>query len=173
MQRPDYSKSERRERILGSIDKGNEPGFSPWAKWDRRSELPHLKSPGIYAVAIDCDLHSEPFSWRPSIAYFGMTNSASGLAGRLKQFDKALAGKPGHGGALRFLYDYDPSNDLRDHLYVSVWGFDCNVRSHAPKDLRIMGEICKAEYDCFARFVELFGRLPKYNDKTGSPKRPL
>ena len=34
-----------------------------------------------------------------------------------------------------------------------------------------MGRIAKHEYDCFAAFVEMFGRLPEFNDKKKSPKK--
>jgi len=38
-------------------------------------------------------------------------------------------------------------------------------------DLRKMGEVAMAEYECFARFAEKFGRVPEFNDKKRSPKR--
>jgi hypothetical protein len=34
-----------------------------------------------------------------------------------------------------------------------------------PKNLRIMGEVVRHEYECIALFVENFGRLPEFNDK--------
>jgi hypothetical protein len=44
-----------------------------------------LKLPGIHAISIsDAALAGKPFDWTPEIVYFGMTNSLSGLAGRLK-----------------------------------------------------------------------------------------
>jgi hypothetical protein len=34
-----------------------------------------------------------------------------------------------------------------------------------------MGNVVRAEYLAFAEYAELFGRLPRYNDKKISPKR--
>ena len=36
-----------------------------------------------------------------------------------------------------------------------------------------MGEVAKLEYDCFAEYVEKFGNLPEFNDKSKSPKYSL
>lgn len=99
-----------------------------------------------------------------------MTNALAGLKGRLKQFDNTIIGKRGHGGADRFRYDYPRYKDLVPQLYVAVMCFECNVASNAPADLVIMGDVAKAEYDCFAKYVEVYERLPKYNDKKNSPK---
>ena len=130
-----------------------------------------MSFPGVYALAITEDsLSGMPFQWRPDIAYFGMTNSLSGLRGRLKQFDDTIIGKKGHGGAERFRHDFENAEDLAPLLYVAVWSFKCNVSAGTPSDLNTMGSVAKAEYECFATFVEMFGRLPKYNDKKSSPK---
>jgi len=47
------------------------------------------------------------------------------------------------------------------------------VKSNTPKDLRIMGHVAKFEYDCFAIYVEKFGKLPEFNNKRESPKYSL
>ena len=133
--------------------------------------LDRLHFPGVYALAISTDdLSNTAFAWLPQIVYFGMTNSISGLKGRLKQFDNTIIGKTGHGGAQRFLHDFPHPSNLSSKLYVAVMPFECNVTSNEPTDLRTMGTVAKAEYECFAQFSELFGRLPKYNDKKNSPK---
>jgi hypothetical protein len=110
------------------------------------------------------------FSWLPDIKYIGMTNSISGLKGRLKQFDNTIIGKSGHGGADRVRFKHQNYNELVNKLFVSISFFECNVKSNQSNDLRVMGEVAKFEYDCFARFVELFGVLPEFNDKKLSPK---
>jgi hypothetical protein len=116
------------------------------------------------------NLSNRSFDWSSRIVYFGMTNAISGLKGRLKQFDHTINGKTGHGGAERLLSDFRSTSDLSSVLYVAVMPFECRVASNQPSDLRTMGSVSKAEYDCFAHFVERFGRLPKYNDKKNSPK---
>lgn len=151
------------------------PKFSNWVPWDQRGELACLQFPGIYALAVagsmSVRLAGKPFEWREDIKYFGMTNSRAGLKGRLNQFNNVLTGKTGHGGAERFMNDWAAA-DLAPRLYVAVWAFVCEVASNAPKDLIIMGCVAKAEFECFARYAELYGTLPKYNNKADSPKRP-
>lgn len=60
-----------------------------------------------------------------------------------------------------------------DKLYVSVCSFECDAKSNAPKDLIIMCEVAKFEYDCFAEYVEKFGYLPEFNNKSKSLKFSL
>lgn len=148
--------------------------FSQWIKWKDRNSLSGIIYPGIYCIAIsETDLSEQDFEWISKITYVGMTNSKEGLRGRLKQFDNTIIGKTGHGGADRFRLKYENYKDLVDKLYVSVCSFECDVKSNAPKDLRIMGEVAKLEYDCFAGYVEKFGKLPEFNDKKKSPKYSL
>ena len=145
--------------------------FSQWKPWHARTVIEELNFPGVYALAISTeDISNNDFTWLPQIAYFGMTNAVAGLKGRLKQFDNTMNGKSGHGGAERFRHDFPLPGQLFSRLYVAVIHFKCNVASNTPADLLTMGEVAKAEYECFAQFAELFGRLPKYNDKRNSPK---
>lgn len=147
--------------------------FSRWAHWNSRDELKGLQFPvpGVYALAIsNHDLSGKAFSWIEQIVYVGMSNAISGLRGRLKQFDNTIVGKTGHGGAERFRYDFPSHDKLVPLLYVAVAPFECKVTSNAPSDLRVMGDVAKAEYECWAQFVTIFKRLPRYNDKKKAPK---
>jgi hypothetical protein len=145
--------------------------FSRWAHWNNRDELEGLQFPGVYALAISKhDLSGKRFSWIEQIVYVGMSNAVSGLRGRLKQFDNTIIGKTGHGGAERFLHDFPSHEKLVPLLYVVVAPFKCKVTSNAPSDLLVMGDVAKAEYECWAQFVTIFKRLPKYNDKKKAPK---
>lgn len=92
---------------------------------------------------------------------------------RFKQFDNTIIRKTGHGGADRFRYKYEDYQDLVYRLFISVCSVECNVKSNSPKDLRIMGEVAKFEYDCLANYVKKFGNLPEFNDKRKSPKYSL
>ena len=116
------------------------------------------------------DLSSKSFSWIQQIVYVGMTNSRSGLKGRLKQFDNTIIGKTGHGGADRFRHDYPQNKDLLPLLYVAIVPFDCDVTSISTANLITMGDVAKAEYECFAQFAKAYECLPKYNNKKDSPK---
>lgn len=148
--------------------------FSPWRPWPRRDEALGVEYPGVYVLAYSTrNIAGKPFSWRKDIIYVGMTNSISGLKGRLKQFDNTIIGKTGHGGADRVRYKYRNYGSLVKRLYVSVAPFKCDPESNEPKDLKIMGEVAKFEYLCFAHFVEKYGELPQFNNKKVSPKYSL
>ena len=149
--------------------------FSVWQKWNERNNISGKNYPGIYCIAISkSNLSEKEFSWIPEIKYIGMTNSIKGLKGRLYQFDHTIFGKsPSHGGADRFRFEYENYEKLTKQLFVSVCSFECDVKSNLPKDLKIMGSVCKFEFDCFAKYVEEFGSLPKFNDKKNSPKYSL
>jgi hypothetical protein len=147
--------------------------FTLWQKWDSRTSLPNLGCPGIYAIAIHSEcLDGKKFDWIKEIVYIGMTNSKGGLKSRLKQFDYVLKGKTGHGGAERFMHDWqEDMKILNSQLYVAVAPHTCNVLTIGQKDLVEMGNVAKAEYEAWAAYAEKYAALPKYNLKI-SPKRP-
>jgi len=146
--------------------------FSPWAKWFERNALPGIKYPGVYALAYTgSDISNKKFTYLPEIIYFGMTNAKGGLKSRLNQFDRTIKGGSGHGGGHRVRFKHSNYSKFVRFLYVSVMPHECNVESNDPKDLRIMGDVEKQEYECFALFVERFGELPEFNDKKRSPKK--
>ena len=145
--------------------------FSNWVKFDHRDKLPIC--PGVYAIAISSrDIAGTRFTWTKEICYFGFTNAVSGLRGRLNQFNNTLRDKsgPGHGGAQRFRRKYRNGNTLAKKLYVAVCPFKCDVSTNKPSDLRVMGEVVRAEYLAWAKYATLFHRLPEFNDKKKSPK---
>jgi len=148
--------------------------FTPWQPWTQRSKMADIRYPGVYVIAHAGDsLAHRPFSWRKEIIYIGMTNADAGLRGRLLQFDNTIRGKTGHGGADRVRYAYRDYRKLKGRLYAAVCIFKCNVASNKPSDLRIMGEVAEFEYRCLATFAEKFHKLPRFNDKKGSPKYSL
>jgi hypothetical protein len=146
--------------------------FSAWHPWSQRRDIAKSKCPGVYAIARSRQkLTSRAFSLRRDIIYFGMTNGASGLQGRLRQFDTTISGKRlAHGGADRVRHGYASYSRLVPHLYVSVARFACDPKSNLPADLRKMGNVVRFEYLCFAEFVERFKRLPRFNAKANAPK---
>lgn len=151
-----------------------EDKFTAWIRWADRESADNIRYPGIYACAISpSNLTGLPFTWLQEIAYIGMTNSITGLKGRLKQFDYTIAGKTGHGGADRVRYRYNNYGSLTNNLFVAIVPFECDVKSNIPDDLRIMGEVCQFEYNCFAHYVDKFGNLPEFNNKKLSPKYSL
>jgi hypothetical protein len=146
--------------------------FSQWIKWTKRKDLLQLQYPGVYAIALsEKDISGTPFSWRSEIIYIGMTKAKGGLKSRLGQFENTIIGKDEHGGAQRVRFKHPYYGKLVPTLYVSVCPHECNVQSNDPMDLRIMGDVAKFEYECFAVFVEHFGKLPEFNDKKRSPKK--
>ena len=147
--------------------------FSNWVRWLERDKLGKtLKYPGIYAIASSHkDIASFPFVWCEEIFYIGMTNSKGGLKSRLQQFENTIKGKVGHGGAERVRFKHSDYNSLVSKLFVSVSHTECDVLSHTPSDLRLMGQVAQEEYECFAVFAEKFNRLPEFNDKKKSLKK--
>ncbi len=150
-----------------------EKRISVWKPWHQRGALPGMKYPGIYIIAMtEQDLTDVPFRWNEDIIYIGVTNSAGGLTGRLRQFDHTIGNRrDSHGGAQRVRYRHSDYELLSQTMFVSVLSVPCQVTSKAPHDLRIMGDVLKLEYECFAEFVEQYGRLPEFNDMKRSPKR--
>lgn len=145
--------------------------FSKWKRWIERNELEGIKFPGVYCIAVsENDLSNAEFDWVESLDYVGMTNSVKGLKGRLDQFDDTIQGKLRHGGADRFRYEHRNYEDLKSKLFVSVKYFECDVTSNASKDLLVMGDVTKLEFECFAEFVNRYNRLPKFNDKKNTTK---
>jgi hypothetical protein len=148
--------------------------FSNWVKWEDRNNLDGMSFPGIYCIAIsESDLTGQSFKWINEIKYIGMSNSQGGLKSRLRQFDNTIKGKKGHGGADRFRYKHEEYSVLIKNLFVSVQVFECDVKSNKPENLIIMGDVLKHEFVCFAEFVNVFGKLPEFNDKPNSPKYSL
>ena len=145
--------------------------FSNWVRWTERNDLPNIEYPGIYAIARSSkNIAGQPFHLRKEIIYFGMSNAKRGLKSRMKQFDNTIRGHTGHGGARRVIYKYD-YDDLLPKLFVSVSHTRCDVTSKLAEDLRLMGDVARQEYRCFADYVERFCSLPEFNDKEISPKK--
>jgi hypothetical protein len=146
--------------------------FSDWMRWNERNALGQLEYPGVYVLALcNRDISTTRFSWRKEVVYIGMTNAKGGLKSRLQQFDNTIKGGDGHGGAHRVRFKHPNYARLARRLYVSVCPHECDVESNHPSDFRIMGDVAKHEYDCFAIFAEAFGSLPEFNDKKRSPKK--
>ncbi|GGK53635.1 MULTISPECIES: hypothetical protein [Flavobacteriaceae] len=144
--------------------------FTNWIKWEDRNNLNGINYPGIYCIAVSDKLLTE-FNFIPELEYVGMTNSKGGLKSRLNQFDTTIKKKrTNHGGADRFLYKYQNYDAIKDSIYVAIQSFKCNTKNPLPQDLRIMGEITKCEYDCWAMYIENNGRFPKFNDKNNALK---
>jgi hypothetical protein len=145
--------------------------FSPWYRWADRANYGGIKYPGIYVLAISHgNISGQAFSFRPEIIYVGMTNSMGGLDNRLWQFDNTIARKHGpHGVAERMLHKHSDYAPLCAQLYVALWHVECDPAKRAAHDLRCMGEVAKAEYECLARYKEQHGELPEFN-RPSSPK---
>lgn len=152
-----------------------ELSFSPWHYWKYRNQYPGIAYPGIYVVSIsEENIAGYPFSLSNDVVYIGMTNAVAGLRGRLLQFDNTIAKKHcQHGGADRFLYKHQDYVMLVKNLYVALWHVECKPAEETPSDLRAMGKVSNAEYECMARYVEEFGWLPEFNRKKEGKKYSL
>jgi hypothetical protein len=144
--------------------------FTNWVKWEDRNTLEGINYPGIYCIAVSSK-RLKVFDFIPELVYIGMTNSKGGLKNRLNQFNTTIMKRPTqHGGAERFLYQYENYEEVKDNIYVAICSFKCDTKMPTSDDLRIMGEVAKCEYDCWAIYLENFDRLPKFNDVKKSPK---
>ncbi len=147
--------------------------FTNWFKWVDRNSLEGIKYPGIYCIAVSSK-SLNAFDFIPELEYIGMTNSKGGLKSRLRQFDATIKKiRTHHGGADRFLYAYQNYDEVKSNIYVAIRPFECNIKNPLPKDLRIMGEVAKCEYDCWAIYIEKNGKYPKFNDMSNAPKYSL
>ena len=148
--------------------------FSPWFKWNERGQYSGIKFPGIYVVAVSKeDISGTKFCIRKEIIYIGMSNAVKGLDGRLKNFDNTIQflDKPSqHGGADRVRYKHQNYKNLEKKLYVSLRHFSCYPANETATDLRTMGKVANAEYQCMAQCVEELGALPEFNRKKESAK---
>jgi hypothetical protein len=150
-----------------------EQKFTNWIKWEDRNELEGINYPGIYCIAVSNKILNR-FKFIKELEYIGMTNSKGGLKSRLRQFDATIKKiRTHHGGADRFLYVYENYEEVKDKIYVAIRSFECNTKNPTPNDLRIMGEVAKCEYDCWAIYLTKFGVFPKFDSKNKSPKYSL
>ena len=149
-----------------------EERFTGWQAWPQRESIAGLSHPGVYVCALADEAFdpSAPFSWCRQIAYIGMTISRGGLRARLGQFDNAVRGRTGHKGADRVRCLYPDYASVARALYVSVAPFPCDVTSHQPGDLEVMGEVAQFEYRGLAEHARAVGGCPN-STTTGSPPR--
>lgn len=132
--------------------------FTEWRPWGDRNLFANVDSPGVYAIAISAgSLTGLRFTWRKDVVYVGMTNSKAGLKGRLRQFDITMAGRLAHGGADRVRLKHDSYDAFRKRSFVAVAPFACDPTSNSARDLRIMGDVARFEFQCLAAFVDRFG----------------
>jgi len=128
--------------------------------------------PGIYLLAFT-DKNIEGEKVKPSdIYYVGMSNARKGLKSRVKQFLNGIEKNGSHSAGMRFYKEN--SNGIafsesihKEKFYVVTSTFKCDVHklTRTPNDLRIMGDICKLEYDIIAHIKEVTNEEPKLNKK--------
>ena len=131
-----------------------------------RDVLDESRQPGVYVIAVTgTSIGGQKFSWRRDIVYVGMTNSLSGLRGRLRQFDQTMSGSLRHGGADRVRVKHRNYARFAKQAYVALAPFSCTPGSSLPRDLRVMGEVARFEYLCLAAYADKFNQLPEFNDR--------
>ena len=73
------------------------------------------------------------------------------------------------------LFKHPDYSRFSKRAYVAVAPFKCDPGSRSPRDLRIMGEVARFEFLCFAEFAAKFGDLPAFNrpsaEKSSRAKR--
>ncbi len=101
-----------------------------------------------------------------------MTNSVGGLGSRLNQFDRTIKTPDGtgHGGAMRVRFKHNDYTTLTRKLFVAISYTKCSPKQRTPKDLLLMGNVAKQEYECLAEYRKLFPKEPEFNDME-APKK--
>jgi hypothetical protein len=128
--------------------------------------------PGIYLLAFT-DKNLEGELVKPTdIYYVGMSNARKGLTSRVKQFLNGIEKNGSHSAGMRFYKEnsngiaFSECNHLGRFFIVSST-FKCDVHklTRTPSDLRIMGDICRLEYEIIAHIKEATNEEPKLNKK--------
>jgi hypothetical protein len=144
-----------------------------WVSWNKRNTIIDKDQPAIYYIAHSTtNLDGNDFSYCEEIVYIGMTISNNGLKGRLDQFEKAMHGYMGvHGGAERVKFKHKDSDTFFKDTYVSACIFKISKNKNLSEDWRTKGDCVGHEYNSFANYMDLFGRLPEFNDQKRSKKK--
>ena len=144
--------------------------FTPWQHWPARNNLGEiLRYPGVYVVCFSpaTPLDGKSFQWAKDIIYIGMTNSVTGLKGRLAQFDQTMrTSRVTHGGADRVRIKFPDYSRFVRSAYVAVCHMVCDGTANSPADLRKMGKVAEWEYVALATYAETFGGRPECNKRT-------
>ncbi|MDE0540489.1 MAG: hypothetical protein OXH94_17380 [Rhodospirillales bacterium] len=134
---------------------------------DRREEL---DSPGVYVLAYSGrDLDGRTVQ-ADEVFYVGMSRAVGGLRSRLKQFQSGIENGKSHSAAGRFFRDHSRSRGytkLRSNkkLFAAALCIPCEVKKdrRTAKDLRLMGQVARLEYEVLAHIKELTGKEPELN----------
>lgn len=134
---------------------------------------PRLKNPGVYLLACPeksrRDLEGQKINVK-DVDYVGMSNSKAGLAGRLRQFKRAIEGRRGHSGGNNFVQHKGKYSKLKHGpFYFAVWNTECCNKKSAPEanDFRAMGHVACLEQYAIAYVKEKNRRVPKLNRSAG------
>lgn len=142
-----------------------ELAFTKWCYWPDRANLENISFPGIYALAITAeDLTGKEVDFE-KVVYIGMSNSQSGIRGRLNQLNSSINGGSGHSGGNTIksqLSCYDKWQDGLD-LYVAICPVIFDVKERTEANLKLMGAVTYMEYEAFSLFKA-------QNPKIGKPK---
>lgn len=144
-----------------------------WVAWKNRNTISLKDQPAIYFIAhISENLEKKEFKYIEEIVYIGMTISKKGLKGRLDQFEKAMRGSDRvHGGAERVRFRHADADLFFENTYVSACIFELSKTRDTPHDWRKKAECVGHEYNSFAMYLELFDKLPEFNDHAKSKKK--
>ena len=140
--------------------------------FDNLEKIENGQYPGVYLIAWTNENLSGQKIKLEDIFYVGMSNARKGLSSRLKQFINGVEKNNGHSAGMRFFKEYSNNVSysqlgLDKIFYIVAYTFQCDVNknSRTPKDLRIMGEICRLGYFLLAHIKEKIGKEPELNKK--------
>lgn len=143
-----------------------------WASLHDKNALKDksFKYPGVYLLAYpkQGSLKSGDRIRLKDVYYVGMSNSKSGLKGRLRQFKRAIEGKRGHsGGNTFFTLHGKPYSKLRKKkriLFAALPVECCSIKIlSTANDFRKMGHVACLEYYAIAFVKAKTKQLPALN----------
>jgi hypothetical protein len=140
--------------------------FSNWYHWNRRSEFPDNKFPGVYLISVTSrsDLHGLSIGWK-LVSYIGMTIAKGGLSSRWRQFDRAIRGGIGHSGGRAVYQEMGPYPESGYNVYVAARVIECNQQFPSEKDYLKMGWVAFYEFEAFSMYHKKVGGHPRYNKR--------
>ena len=128
--------------------------------------------PGIYLLAFT-DKGIEGQTVDPiDVFYVGMSNARKGITSRVKQFINGIEKNGSHSAGMRFFKERSKNISFSEcshseRFYIVSLTMPCDVNKHTrtPKDLKMMGEICRLEYYLLAYIKYKTGKEPDLNKK--------
>jgi hypothetical protein len=140
-----------------------------WVKIEEVGNLESLEFPGVYVLGFaKGNVTIEGKAVKKTIAslkYVGMSNNASGIHARIKQFKRGVTVGCGHSAGNRL---YNPDNALSlNRVFVAFVTVNCIIKKseRTEDDLKHMGLVNCLEYYVLSKYREIMSCEPEWNKR--------